>query len=329
MDRDTHTPQLLAIVGPTASGKSSLADRLGATLGTSVVSVDAMQIYRHMDIGTSKMPRSIRRAPLVMIDRILPNESYSVQQFQLQARALVDELIASGKPVVFCGGGGLYLDSVIDDMHFPQGTHTSPARKKYEALSEQIGEYALWEYLEARDPQSAACIHPHNARRVVRALEMYDQGLSYAAQTSGLHVHAVKYPCLILGLDVPRDVLARRIEERVDEMLEQGLVEEVKSIYENYAPLSKTAAQAIGYKELQTYLEGRCSLDAARAQIILNTKHYAKRQRSWFRRDKRVIWLHTADFSTQEALFECALKLWQSYLTHGVEYVRAQVEAGA
>ncbi len=305
-----QAPCVLAIVGPTASGKSSLADGLARTLSTAVISVDAMQVYRHMDIGTAKMPQAQRHAPLLMIDRVLPSQSYSAQQFQHDARSELETLLAAGKTPILCGGGGLYLDSVIDDMHFPKGSDISPARKKYEEFLCEKGAQALWDELNRRDPESAQCIHPHNARRTIRALEMSDEHVSYAAQTRGLHEHKVKYPTLIIGLCVERTRELAAIERRVDEMFRDGLVAEVEEVLKNYSPLSKTARQAIGYKEIIDYLEGSSTLERAREEIIINTRRYAKRQRSWFRRDPRIVWIEKAAYPTEEALLEEVLRRW-------------------
>lgn len=305
-----QTPCVLAIVGPTASGKSSLADALAYRLSTAVISVDAMQVYRYMDIGTAKMPQAQRHAPLLMIDRVLPSQTYSAQQFQRAARSEVKTLLKAGKTPILCGGGGLYLDSVIDDMHFPKGSDISPARKKYEELLREKGAQALWDELYQRDPESARCIHPHNVRRTIRALEMSGEQVSYAQQTRGLHEHKVKYPTLIIGLAVERAIELKAIERRVDEMFRDGLVAEVEDVLKNYSPLSKTASQAIGYKEIVGYLEGSSTLERAREEIIINTRRYAKRQRSWFRRDPRIVWIEKTSYPTEEALLEEVLRRW-------------------
>lgn len=291
-----------AIVGPTASGKSSLAEKLACALDTHVVSVDAMQIYRGMDIGTAKTPVSERKAPLDMVDVVDVSEDYSVQRFQLDARACVDALISQGKHPVLCGGTGLYLDAVIDEMAFPQGTKFSQARKRYEDMLAEQGAQALHEHLRARDPLAADLIHPNNTRRVIRALEMADEGVSYAKQNEGLHHRQPHYNATLWAITMDRGRLYERIDQRVDAMFSQGLVDEVKALRDAGLDDAPTASQAIGYKEVLDALDGRCTLDEACELIKVRTHRYAKRQLSWLRRDGRVRWIDYDSVSEYEAL---------------------------
>ena len=179
-------PAVLAVVGPTASGKSATAELVAERLGTSVVSVDAMQVYRGMDVGTAKTPACERRVPLLMVDVCDPLENYSVSLFQRDARSCVDALLSGGRDAVLCGGTGLYLDAVIDEMEFPSGEKGGERRRAYEGLLAERGPAALHDLLAERDPRSARLIHPNNSRRVVRALEMLDEGTSYAEHHEGL-----------------------------------------------------------------------------------------------------------------------------------------------
>lgn len=289
------------IVGPTASGKSELADLVAAQLGSSVVSVDAMQVYRGMDIGTAKTPPERRRRPLLMVDVASPLESYSVQRFQSQARACVDELLASGHVPVLCGGTGLYLNAVIDEMDFPSGKVGGALRERYERIAEEQGALALHELLAKRDPASAALVHPNNVRRVVRALEMLDEGVSYASHHEGLHARIPHYNAIVWGLSMGRDRLYARIDARVDAMMSEGLLEEVARLAKAGLSTKLTAGQAIGYKELLDALEGACSLDEAVALVKRRSRRYAKRQLSWFRHDRRVRWLDLDAISIEEA----------------------------
>lgn len=287
----TPRPRVTAIVGPTASGKSSLAERLACELGTHVVSVDAMQVYRGMDIGTAKTPLADRKVPLHMVDVVDVTDDYSVQRFQHDARACVDDLLRSGKHPILCGGTGLYLDAVIDEMTFPQGTKFSEARQRYETMLSEIGAQALHEMLAARNPQAAALIHPNNTRRVIRALEMEDAGVSYAQQNEGLHNRAPHYDATLWAITMDRARLYERIDQRVDIMFSQGLVEEVEALREHGLASAPTASQAIGYKEVLEALEGHSTMDEARELIKVRTHRYAKRQLSWLRRDGRVRWI--------------------------------------
>lgn len=279
---------IVAIVGPTASGKSALAEMLAVRLESAIVSVDAMQVYRGMDIGTAKTPPAERRVPLLMVDVADVREDYSVQRFQSEARACVDGLLSQGQVPILCGGTGLYLDAVIDEMSFPQGRRGDATRSKWERMAEAKGAEALHQELAARDPKSAELIHPHNVRRVVRALEMLDEGVSYARQHEGLRRRAPHYLTRLYAMILSRDVLYERIDARVEQMFSQGLVKELESLRAQGLAEDTTAGQAIGYKEVLAALRGDCSLDEARELIKRRTRHYAKRQLSWLRRDGRA-----------------------------------------
>ena len=292
---------VVCIVGPTASGKSSLAERLAVTLGSAVVSVDAMQVYRGMDIGTAKTPVDERACELMMVDVCDVGDDYSVRLFQRDARACVDALLASERTPVLCGGTGLYLDAVIDEMEFPAGQTGSEARERYEAIARDEGALALHELLRGRDPKSAELIHPNNVRRVVRALEMLDEGVSYAAKHEGLRARRPHYDALLFGITMDRERLYKRIDARVDAMVEAGLVDEVRALAEGGLAETLTAMQAIGYKEVVAYLDGALTLDEAIDEVKRRSRRYAKRQLSWLRRDGRVRWLDYDRLDEDEA----------------------------
>ena len=292
---------VVCIVGPTASGKSSLAERLAVTLGSAVVSVDAMQVYRGMDIGTAKTPVDQRACELMMVDVCDVGDDYSVRLFQRDARACVDALLAEGRTPVLCGGTGLYLDAVIDEMDFPAGQTGSAARERYEAIARDEGALALHELLRGRDPKSAELIHPNNVRRVVRALEMLDEGVSYAAKHEGLRARRPHYDALLFGITMDRERLYKRIDARVDAMVEAGLVDEVRALAEGGLAETLTAMQAIGYKEVVAYLDGALTLDEAIDEVKRRSRRYAKRQLSWLRRDGRVRWLDYDRLDEDEA----------------------------
>lgn len=294
-------PLLIAIVGPTASGKTELANLVAKRLDSAVVSVDAMQVYRGMDIGTAKEPVHLRPVPLYMIDRVDICEPYSAQLFQCQARKIIDQMLLEAKTPVLCGGTGLYLNAVIDEMNFAKGTYVSPARKYFEEFAQTKGAEELYELLRKKDPASANVIHPNNVRRIIRALEMAEEGQSYAQQLKGFHHTKEHYQTKIFGLSWPRDMLYQRINKRVDQMMEDGLLDEVKSLRAHGLEKNTTAAQAIGYKELLEYLDQEKSLAEAVELIKQRTRRYAKRQLSWFTHDARVIWLEMQDLSLKEA----------------------------
>ncbi|WP_418722431.1 tRNA (adenosine(37)-N6)-dimethylallyltransferase, partial [Enorma sp.] len=184
---------IVAIVGPTAVGKSAVADRVARALDTDVLSVDAMQVYRGMDIGTAKTPVNERLVPLRLVDLVDPAVNYSAALFQRDARCEIERLRALGKPVVLCGGTGLYLRAALDEMDFPAGETKSEARVRYERLANEAGSHALHELLRSRDPRSADVIHEHNVRRVIRALEMLDEGTSYADQKAAFSAPRPRY----------------------------------------------------------------------------------------------------------------------------------------
>lgn len=301
------TLPVACIVGPTASGKSSLAELVALELGCPVVSVDSMQVYRGMDIGTAKTPVSERRAPLWMVDVADTWEDYSAQRFQADARACVDRSLAETGAAVLCGGTGLYLDAVIDDMRFPKGVKGSARREEYEAMAREQGDQALWNLLRERDEESAEQIHPGNVRRVVRALEMLDEGVSYANQKANLRTRAPYYDVRIFALGMDRERLYERINTRVDLMFEQGLVQEVdalRTLDEEHGVQdlsARTCWQAIGYKEVLAALTGECTLEEAREQVKLRSRRYAKRQLSWIRRDGRAQVLNMDELSPEQA----------------------------
>ena len=296
-----NLPRVACIVGPTASGKSAVAELVALALGSSVVSVDAMQVYRGMDVGTAKTPAAERRCPLLMVDVADPLEDYSAQRFQAEARACVDRLLSEGRVPVLAGGTGLYLNAVIDEMSFPAGEKDGELRRRYEALAREEGPLALHGLLASRDPASAALIHPNNVRRVVRALEMLDEGTSYAAHHEGLHERAAHYDALVWGLSMSRERLYARIDGRVDQMVAAGLVDEVRALAARGLSPELTAGQAIGYKEVLEALSGSCTLDEAVERVKLRTRRYAKRQLSWFRHDPRVRWIDLDEVDCEEA----------------------------
>lgn len=300
--------EAIAIVGPTAVGKSDVADGLAHSLGSEVLSCDAMQVYRGMDIGTAKMKPEECTAPLRLVDIVDAGTAYSAALYQDDARNAMESLRAKDLIPIFCGGTGLYLKAALDEMDFPKGEIDDDRRSKYQQLAETLGPDGLHALLAERDPASAAVVHPNNVRRVIRALEMADEGVSYAEQKSHFstpreHVHA-----LWIGLTMERSHLYDRIDRRVDIMFEQGLVEEVKGLVDDGFRDSLTSMQAIGYKEVIDALEGRMTLDESRELIKMRSRRYAKRQLSWFRRDSRVRWFDM-DLNSKADVIDSVLDL--------------------
>lgn len=298
-------PQVIAIVGPTATGKSALAEELAVRLSTAVVSADSMQVYRGMDIGTAKTPADARRVPLYCVDLVDVAQSFSVAEYAPLAQACVDRLLAERGTALVCGGTGLYVRAALEHMSFPSGDQdNNPIRQRYTQLAQELGAEGLHRRLEELDPESAACIHPHNVRRVVRAFELYEQGLSYAQHHSSLHAYQERYPTAIFGLMMDREQLYGRINARVDTMVEEGLVQEVRALMEQGLADTLTSRQAIGYKEIVEALTdggaSQAAMDSALDCIKQRSRRYAKRQMTWFKSDPRVQWLDCSTIKTSQ-----------------------------
>ncbi len=306
---------VIALVGPTASGKTDVAQQVALALDGAVISADSMQLYRGMDIGTGKLPVRERLVPHYGFDLRNPGEPYSAALFQEYGRTCIEKLDDQGTPSVLCGGTGLYVRAVIDDYQFPTGDQVAnPVRDRYTAYAATHGNEALWRLLQERDPESAAVVHPNNVRRVVRAFELLEEGGSYARQKEQLS-HIPSYlPSVQFGLAVDPAILNERINRRVDAMMEQGLLDEVKGLLADGFRQGITAPQAIGYKEIVEALEGRCTLDEAVESIKQATRRYAKRQRTWFRRDSRIHWIDADDGDIQRMSREILAQLDRSAL---------------
>ena len=291
MDRNTRKP-VICIVGPTASGKSALAQLISLEVDGEIVSADSMQIYRGMDIGTGKVPESQRVVKHYGLDLVDPGEPWSAALFQEYARRCFDEIEARGKWPILCGGTGFYVRAAVDDYDFPKGEQVgNELRDSLNAYAQNEGAHVLWERLRKADPESAAIIPENDVKRVVRAFELLEEGLSYADQKEKLaHIGQYK-PSVFIGLAVDPDTLRQRIRNRVDEMVAQGLVEEVQTLLAGGFRQGITAPQAIGYKEIVQALDEGRGLDGALEEIKVATCRYAKRQRTWFRREKRVHWI--------------------------------------
>ncbi len=293
--------QVIAITGPTASGKSALADEVALRVGTDVISADAMQVYRGMDIGTAKTPMAERAVPLQLVDIVDPDQAYSAALYQRDARYLIDNHIEKGKLAILCGGTGLYIQAALDDMRFPQGEVDDARRTRYNDMAESLGAAGIYQLLVERDPLSAEQIHPNNVRRVIRALEMADEGVSYAQQRSGFAQPTPVYSSLTFALTMDRGALYERIDRRVDAMMDQGLVDEVSALIEYGMSDALTSRQAIGYKEIIDALSGLTTMEEAVALIKQRSRRYAKRQLSWCRRDPRTIWIDMDAYSLDQA----------------------------
>ncbi|GEL94276.1 tRNA (adenosine(37)-N6)-dimethylallyltransferase MiaA [Cellulomonas composti] len=284
------SPLVVAVVGPTATGKSDLALELALALGGDVVNADALQLYRGMDVGTAKLtPDERRGVPHHVLDVLDPRDEASVADYQSLARSAVSACHDAGRRAVAVGGSGLYVRALLDHMDFP-GTDPQ-VRARLEERVEAEGSRALHDELAASDPAAAAAIGPRNARRIVRALEVIElTGRRYSAS---LPQHVYEVPAVQLGLDCDRAVLDERIERRVDTMLARGLVAEVEGLLRH--GLGRTAARAVGYAETAAQLRGELTPDEAREAIAAGTRRLARKQMGWFGRDPRVHWLDARD----------------------------------
>ena len=288
--------KLVCIVGPTASGKSSLALRLAQQLRGEIISCDSMQIYRHMDIGTAKPTKD--EQVLVrhhMLDIIDPGESYSAAQYACDAALCADDIASRGMTPIVAGGTGLYLDSLIGALSYePEPDHTE-LRSLLNGQALEQGDAAMHARLAQIDPESAARIHENDRKRIIRALEIYLlTGETASARLKRAAAAPKRYRALKIGLVWPREELYRRIDMRVDQMFGEGLVEEARAVYERFP--ASTSGQAIGYKELFAFFEGRVTLEEAKENIARESRRYAKRQMSWFGRDGQIFFLDARDF---------------------------------
>ena len=304
--------KIIAVAGPTASGKSALALELCKRLDGELVSFDSMQIYRGLDIGTAK-PTKAEQAEVRhhLIDICDPCESFSAADFAGRAHEAIADIRSRGKRAVLCGGTGLYLDSVLGRLDFGEMESDSKLREELFRFAEENGADALHEKLREIDPPAAEAIHKNNVRRVVRAIEIYRLTGKTKTEHDRLAISNSPYDSVIIALDyADREILYNRINNRVDAMISAGLEDEVRALYTSgrLSP-DTTAGQAIGYKEMLDYIRKADTLEAAAGKIKLGTRRYAKRQLTWLRRNKSVNWLYPDRLGDFESVVAAAEKL--------------------
>lgn len=282
---------VVAIIGPTASGKTALSIELATLLDGEIINGDAMQVYKRLDIGTAKITEGeMQGIPHHLLDIKEPTENFSVAEYQQLVRAKIKEITSRGKLPIIVGGTGLYVQSVLYDFHFTKDEIDEEARNTYYTELEKIGPEAMHARLAALDPKTAETIHPNNTRRVIRALEMVELSGTSKANEEHNRGDVPLYHHLILGLDLDREKLYERINLRVDIMMEKGLLEEAKALYDE-GIRDTQAVKAIGYKELFAYFDGRSTLEEAIEAIKQNSRRYAKRQLTYFRNKMDVKWV--------------------------------------
>ncbi|UAY71448.1 tRNA (adenosine(37)-N6)-dimethylallyltransferase MiaA [Bacillus paralicheniformis] len=283
-------PPVIVLIGPTAVGKTKLSVMLAEHLNAEIISGDSMQIYKRMDIGTAKIKEEeMNGVPHHLIDIKEPTESFSVAEYQEIVRQKIAEIGRRGKLPMIVGGTGLYIQSVLYDYSFTEEASDPEFRAEMEALSDKRGAEYVHCLLKERDPGAAKAIHPNNKRRVIRALEIFHTtGKTMSEHMEGQRKELL-YTTALIGLTMEREVLYDRINSRVDQMMDEGLLNEVKQLYDENIRNCQSV-QAIGYKELYAYLEGRASLEEAVETLKRNSRRYAKRQLTWFRNQMDVAW---------------------------------------
>ena len=302
---------LIAVVGPTASGKTALAIALAKELGGEIVSADSMQIYRGMDIATAKpTPEEMAEVPHHLIGFWPPEKPFSVAQYAVLAREKIDDILRRGRVPVLCGGTGLYIKAIVDHIQYEEETGEDAAlRERLRRQAQDKGNLAVWRQLQAMDPQTAERIHPNNLGRVIRAIEvMQVSGRSIREQEERSRQAPCPYHVLQIGLRYRnRENLYERIGRRVDAMAEAGLLEEARAVRQQ--GLTATAAQAIGYKELYDWMDGTLPLEEALENLKRSTRRYAKRQLTWFGADARIRWIEPDALQAGETVTEQAMRI--------------------
>ena len=293
--------KLIVLTGPTAVGKTELSISLAKAVNGEIISADSMQVYRHMDIGSAKiMPEEMDGIRHHLIDVLEPWEEFNVTRFQAMAREAMEGIYARGHVPIVTGGTGFYIQAVVRDIDFTEN-EASPYRAELEALAEEKGSTWLHEELRKVDPESAEAIHENNVKRVIRALEFYRlTGKKISEHNEEQKERQSPYHFAYFVLNDEREHLYRRIEQRIDQMLEQGLVDEVKKLKSMGCHQDMVSMKGLGYKEILDYLDGITTLPEAVEILKRDTRHFAKRQITWFKREKDVIWLNKQDYAYDE-----------------------------
>lgn len=303
--QETGQP-LVILTGPTAVGKTALSIALAKAIGGEIVSADSMQVYRHMDIGSAKITREeMAGVPHHLIDVLEPTEAFNVVIFQKLAKEAMAGIYERGHIPILVGGTGFYIQAVLYDIDFTENDEDTSLRRKLEAFAEREGAEALYERLKAVDPASCESIHAHNVKRVIRALEFYEKtGQPISAHNEVQRQNVSPYRFAYFVLNDRREKIYSRIDLRVEQMVAAGLVEEVQRLKEMGCTKDMVSMQGLGYKEILRYLEGEFTLEEAIYLIKRDTRHFAKRQLTWFRREKEVIWVEKPeiDQTGQETL---------------------------
>lgn len=294
---------LIVLTGPTAVGKTKASIELAKALNGEIISADSMQVYKHMDIGSAKIcPEEMQGVRHYLIDELEPNEEFHVVRFQEMAKKALDEIYAKNKIPIIVGGTGFYIQALLYDIDFTENDEDTAYRNELEQLAKEKGADFLHDMLREVDPESAEAIHANNVKRVIRALEFHKQtGEKISEHNEQERAKSSPYDFCYFVLNDERERLYERINLRIDKMLADGLVEEVKWLKEQGYSKDMVSMQGLGYKEILDYLNGNCTLEEAIYILKRDTRHFAKRQLTWFRRERDVIWISKNDYLYDEA----------------------------
>ncbi len=297
---------LIILTGPTAVGKTELSIALAKSIGGEIISADSMQVYKFMDIGTAKIrPDEMQGVPHHLIDILEPDVAFNVAMFKELAKAAVEEIYSLGHIPIVVGGTGFYIQALLYDIDFSEEDSNVPIRKELEDIVKEKGAEYLHELLRDVDPESAEQIHANNVKRVIRALEYYRMhGEKISVHNAAERRKKSPYDFLYFVLTNDRKVLYERIEKRIDKMIEEGLISEVDNLLKKGYDNSLVSMQGLGYKELIPYLKEECSLEEAIYILKRDTRHFAKRQLTWFRRERDVRWLDKSQVSSEEEILK-------------------------
>ena len=301
---------LIILTGPTSVGKTSLSISLAKAVDGEIISADSMQVYKYMDIGTAKVTKEeMGEVAHYLISEFEPDEEFSVVKFQQYARKYIKSIHERNKIPILVGGTGFYIQAVLYDIDFEANTSDSSYRSELEQLATSKGSEYLHELLKDVDPESGIAIHPNNTKRIIRALEYIKQtGEPISVHNEEQRKKESPYDYKYFVLNIDRNKLYDRINHRVNIMIENGLIDEVKRLIDMGYTKNMVSMQGLGYKEMIEYLEGECTLDEAIEKLKRDTRHYAKRQLTWFNREKDIVWVDKDKYSKESELIECLLK---------------------
>lgn len=291
---------LIILTGPTAVGKTALSIELAKAIGGEIISADSMQVYRHMDVGSAKVTKEeMQGVPHHLIDVLDPDEEFNVTRFQAMAKEAMDGIYARGHVPIIAGGTGFYIQALIYDIDFKENDDSTAMREELESLGEEKGNEHLHDILREIDPESAEAIHANNRKRVIRAIEYYRMtGQKISEHNQEEREKSSPYDFYYYVLTCDRGLLYERIDQRVDLMLDMGLVDEVQKLKSMGCRRGMVSMQGLGYKEILDYLDGICTLEEAVYVLKRDTRHFAKRQLTWFKRERDVRWLELEQFDS-------------------------------